>query len=72
MTIEVFGSVARGDATEESDVDFLVEMLPHSGFGIGGLKWRLEELLRCKVDVVPESGLNPLLRNDVLREARSL
>jgi predicted nucleotidyltransferase len=57
--VRVFGSVARGEATGNSDIDFLVEMGPdHTPFFPGGLIMDLEELLGCKVDVVTEKGLH--------------
>jgi uncharacterized protein len=68
--IRVFGSVARGEATPDSDVDFLVDMEPgRSLFDMGGLLMDLQELLGCRVDVVTESGLRARIRNRVLREA---
>ena len=51
--VRVFGSVARGDADESSDVDFLVDLEPgRSLFDLGGIQFELEELLGCRVDVV--------------------
>jgi len=71
--IRVFGSVARGEADEKSDIDFLVEMEPgRSLFDLGGLLMDLQEFLGCDVDVVTERGLNPRIRDRVLREAVSL
>lgn len=69
----VFGSVARGEADRDSDVDFLVDL--ESGrtlFDLGGLLMDLRELLQCEVDVVTEAGLKPRIRDRVLREARPL
>lgn len=69
-SIKVFGSVARGDARDDSDVDFLVEVGPrHSPFFPGGLVLDLEEILGRRVDVVEPEGLHRLLRDRVLREA---
>ena len=69
-SIKVFGSVARGDAREDSDVDFLVEVGPqHSAFFPGGLVLDLEEILGRHVDVVEPEGLHHLLKDQVLREA---
>jgi predicted nucleotidyltransferase len=69
-SIKVFGSVARGDAREDSDVDFLVEVSPrHSSFFPGGLVLDLEEILGRHVDVVEPDGLHHLLKERVLREA---
>ncbi len=56
--IYVFGSVARGDATDQSDVDFLVEMQEGASlFGVGGFSYETEKLLGVSVDVVPLSTL---------------
>ncbi len=66
----VFGSVARGEADERSDVDVLVEMEPgRSLFDLGGLQYELERLLGRPVDVVTERGLKARIRDRVLREA---
>ena len=71
--IRVFGSVARGEADEKSDIDFLVEMEPgRSLFDLGGLLMDLQEVLGRDVDVVTERGLNPRIRDRVLREAVAL
>lgn len=71
--VRVFGSVARGEADQESDVDFLVELeTGRSLLDLGGLQMELEELLGCKVDVVTESGLYWLLRRRILKEAQPL
>jgi len=68
--VRVFGSVARGDARPESDVDFLIEAGPvTSSWFPAGLILDLEELLGRHVEVVTEQGLDPLLRDRVLREA---
>jgi predicted nucleotidyltransferase len=69
--IRVFGSVARGSARSSSDVDFLVDVEPvTSSWFPAGLVLDLESLLRRRVDVVTERGLNPLIRDEVLQEAR--
>lgn len=68
--VRVFGSVARGDADEASDIDFLVEMEPgRSLFDLGGLQVELEALLGCRVDVVSEKGLKARIRGRVFSEA---
>ena len=68
--IRVFGSVARGDARPESDIDFLVEMEPgRSLLDLGGLVSGLRELFGRDVDVVTERGLKPRIRARVLAEA---
>ncbi len=72
--IYVFGSVARGDSTNQSDVDFLVEMQEGASlFGVGGFSYETEKLLGVPVDVVPLSVL-PQVRDrefvmNVQREA---
>ena len=68
--VRVFGSVARGEADERSDIDFLVEMEPgRSLLDLGGLLMDLQELLGRQVDVVSERGLHSRIRARVLREA---
>ena len=68
--VRIFGSVARGEDDENSDVDFLVEMESgRSLLDLGGLLMDLQELLEHEVDVVTEKGLRPRIRERVLREA---
>ncbi|AFY80899.1 MULTISPECIES: nucleotidyltransferase family protein [Oscillatoriales] len=68
--IRVFGSVARGEADADSDVDFLVEMQPgRSLLDMGGLLMELQELLGCRVDIMTEKGLRRRIRQQVLGEA---
>ena len=71
--IRVFGSVARGEADEKSDVDFLVDLESgRSLLDLGGLLMDLKDVLGRDVDVVTERGLNPRIRDRVLREAVAL
>ncbi len=68
--LRVFGSVARGDNTEASDIDLLVDL--DAGVGLVPLirlQQAMADLLGAKVDVVPSSGLKPAVLNDVLAEA---
>ena len=68
--IRIFGSVARGEADENSDVDFLVEMEPgRSLMDMGGLLMDLRDLLGREVDVVSVKGLKARIRDRVLRES---
>jgi len=68
--VRVFGSVARGDATLDSDVDILVDLEPgRSLFDLGALLEELKELLGRNVDVVTRKGLRARLRARVLKEA---
>ena len=68
--VRVFGSVARGDATEASDVDFLVEMEEgKSLLDLVGLWQDLQDLLGRRVDVISDGGISPYLRAKILAEA---
>lgn len=65
----LFGSVARGEETANSDVDFLVNFTRPVGlFTLLGLKAYLEELLDCSVDIGTPDSLRPHLRETVLKE----
>ncbi len=71
--VRLFGSAARGEADEASDLDFLVEMEPgRSLLDMGGLLMDLRALLGCEVDVITERGLKARIRERVLREAVAL
>jgi predicted nucleotidyltransferase len=66
----LFGSVARGDDTAESDVDLLVDVTGHTTpWFPGSLVADLEQLLGQRVQVVTRRSLSPLIRDAVLREA---
>jgi predicted nucleotidyltransferase len=68
--IRVFGSVARGEGDEKSDIDFLVEMeAGRSLLDMGGLLMDLRQLLGREVDIVTEQGLKKRIRDWVLRQA---
>jgi predicted nucleotidyltransferase len=67
--VRVFGSVARGESDEASDIDFLVEFGPQvSLLDHAALIRELEEALNRKVDVVSERGLRDRVRDRVMRE----
>jgi hypothetical protein len=71
--VRLFGSVARGEAGPDSDVDLLIDVGEKvSSWFPGGLVLDVEELLGRRVDVVEEVALRPELRPYVLREARPL
>jgi len=71
--VQVFGSVARGEARPDSDIDFLVNLeADRSLLDLARLLRELQALLNCPVDVVTEAGLRPRLRPKVLKEARPL
>jgi predicted nucleotidyltransferase len=68
--VRIFGSVARGEAGPDSDVDFLIDAGPkRTTFFPGGLVADLEGLLGCTVEVVTEQGLHWYIKEHVLREA---
>ena len=67
--VRVFGSVARGEADPQSDIDLLVEFEPgRSLLDHAGLWLELQEALGCKVDVVSDRGIKARIRERVLRE----
>lgn len=71
--VRVFGSVARGEDAQSSDVDLLVDL--DDGVGLvqlAGLRRELTELLDVDVDVVPSAALKPRIRDEVLAEAITL
>jgi uncharacterized protein len=71
--VRVFGSVVRGEADSESDIDLLVDMEPgRSLLDLSGLLIDLEDMLGCNVDVVTERGLRGRIRERVLKEAVAL
>ena len=71
--VRVFGSMARGDADETSDVDLLVTLPPGtSGLAIFGLEMEVEKLLGRPVEVLTEGCLYHMIRDRVLREAKPL
>jgi predicted nucleotidyltransferase len=73
--LAVFGSAARGQLRPDSDVDLLVEFIPGAKIGFieyGGLVLALSGLIGRRVDLVTRPALHPLLRDDILSEARPL
>ena len=71
--VRVFGSVARGEATDDSDIDLLVEFDAETSLiDHVGLIQDLEDLLGCKVDVVSERGLKDAIRARIFRDAVAL
>ncbi len=68
--VRVFGSMARGEGEEDSDLDLLVSLAQgRSLLDLVGLKLDLEELVHRSVDVVTERALSPYLRERVLSDA---
>ena len=73
--LSVFGSTVRGDAGRDSDIDLLVTFQPDAAIGLiafNRLRRELEEGLGRRVDLVPKDGLKPIIRDEVLLEARLL
>ena len=68
--IRVFGSMARGEAWPDRDIDLLVDYEPgHGGFAFVDFCEGVERLLHRRVDVVTERSLHPLVRDTVLAQA---
>ena len=71
--VRIFGSVARGEARAASDLDVLCDFEPgRSLLDQAGFQLDLEDLLKCRVDVVVEGGISPYLEPYILAEAVSL
>lgn len=71
----VFGSAARGEMREDSDIDLLVEFIPGARMGLfelHDLEQELTQVLGRKVDLVSKAGLKPRVRDSVLRDLRIL
>jgi predicted nucleotidyltransferase len=68
-SVALFGSFARGEAGERSDVDLLVDLDEHTFDRYMDLKLRLEDLLGRSVDLVLIDGLKPRVKNKILSEA---
>ena len=71
--VALFGSVVRGEASPESDIDILVTLKPPGERASIGLKWfglpeELSQILEHRVDLVTEDGLSPYIRPYVERE----
>ena len=73
-SLSIFGSVARGEDTPESDIDFLYTFLPGETTleNLENLQTYLETLFDRKIDLISEKWLNPYFRTSVLNEAVSL
>lgn len=72
--LRVFGSVARGEDTVGSDIDFLVDTLPGATlFDLGGLHEDLVDMLGVEIDIITTQSLkNPAIRNAVFRDVVSI
>ena len=74
VELAVFGSVARGESSSESDIDLLYELTPGArlGFDLFDLEDGLVELLGRPVDLVSKGSVHRLMRDRVLADARTL
>jgi putative addiction module CopG family antidote len=75
ISLALFGSVVRGTARSDSDIDVLVDVAPDTQFSLIDLiavKDFLVDQLGRRVDVVTRGGLEPAIRNRVLREAEAV
>lgn len=71
--LAIFGSTARNEAKKSSDIDILVDFDPKKGlFAFIDLKFYLEDLLKCDVDLVSRPALHPALKKRILSEAKQI
>ncbi len=70
--IRVFGSVARGEATPDSDIDLLVKYPEGLGLKFVELEIKLSEMLEVPVELVTEGEVTPLLKDSIYNDARML
>lgn len=71
--VRVFGSVARGDAKEGSDVDFVVKFPKDTSFiTYGEMQDELEDIISCKVDLHSEKGISKYLKDEILSNSENL
>jgi len=71
--VRIFGSVARGDEKESSDVDFLIHLRPEANLlDLSGFNLDLTDLLKCKVDVVCDNSIHRVIKEKILAEAVSV
>ena len=69
----IFGSVARGESTDESDIDLLVRFAtPKSLLGRIGVEHQFEDALGSEVDLITEKELSPHIRENVMRDLKVL
>ena len=71
-SLYLFGSAARGEATEESDIDLFIDYDPAQRFSLidlVGIKQLLEEEMSAEVDIITRDSLHPMLKEDIERSA---
>ena len=70
--IYVFGSVARGESKDVSDIDFLIEMDENvSALGVGAFQYEVQQLLGIKIDVIPTFALQNMEDQAFVRSVRA-
>ena len=69
VKLQLFGSAVRNEAHEESDLDFLVQLTKNTFSRYMKVKFFLEDLFGCSVDLVLPDTIKPRLRNTILEEA---
>jgi predicted nucleotidyltransferase len=70
QNVRVFGSVATGESSSHSDIDFLVDLEPGRNlFDLGGLRADLRDLLDAEIDVLEARCIHPYVRDRILKEA---
>lgn len=70
--IYVFGSVARGESRDVSDIDFLIEMDENvSALGVGGFQYEVQQLLGVQIDVIPTFALQNVEDQAFVRSVRA-
>lgn len=71
--LAIFGSIARNEGKKSSDVDILVDFDATKGlFGFADLKFYLEDILHCDVDLVSKRALHPALKKRIISEAKQI
>ena len=69
LKASIFGSVARGEQREDSDLDILVDLAgKYSLFDIIDIKLAIEDMLGCRVDVVTSDSIHPMIKAEVQKE----
>jgi len=71
-SLSLFGSAVRGEATDDSDLDFIVEFETKTFENYMDLKFFLEDLFQCKVDLVIPETIKPLLRPQIMSELENV
>jgi uncharacterized protein len=70
LTIGIFGSVARGDSGDHSDIDIVIRIAEPDFFMLAGIKQDLEKRLNKSIDIVAYTdSMNPFLKNRIDHEA---